>query len=94
MIVQTLGYTVRIQIEKSVTQSDIRKLFRRMNGFLGSEQSSKEGDLSRSVTPGFWSRSGEEREVPAVFLAAVQAATKGPCCVACLQTPFPCEAGR
>jgi len=66
-------------------------LFRGMNGFLGREQSGKEGDLSGSITPRFWSRGGEERELPPVFVAAVQAATKGACCVACVHTHFLAE---
>ena len=66
-------------------------LFRGMNGFLGREQFGKEGDLSGSATPRFWSRGGEERGIPPVFLAAVQAATKGAHCVACLHTHFLAE---
>lgn len=66
-------------------------LFRGMNGFLGREQFGKEGDLSGSATPRFWSRGGEERGIPPVFLAAVQAATKGAHCVACFHTHFLAE---
>jgi hypothetical protein len=66
-------------------------LFGGTNGFLGREQFGKEGDESGPVTPRFWSRGGEEREVPAVFLAAVQAATRGACCVACLHAHFLAE---
>lgn len=65
-------------------------LFRGMNGFLGREQFGKEG-VSGSATPRFWSRGGEERGIPPVFLAAVQAATKGAHCVACFHTHFLAE---
>jgi hypothetical protein len=61
-------------------------LFRGMNGFLDHEQFSKEGDLSGSAMPRFWSRSGEQREIPPVFAAAVRGATTGATCVGCSHT--------
>ena len=61
-------------------------LFHGMNGFLGREQFGKEGDLSTSAMPRFWSRSGEQREIPPVFAAAVRGATTGATCVGCSHT--------
>jgi hypothetical protein len=61
-------------------------LFHGMNGFLDREQFGKEGDLSASAMPRFWSRSGEQREIPPVFAAAVRAATTGATCVGCSHT--------
>jgi hypothetical protein len=58
-------------------------LFRGMNGFLDRKQFDKEGDLSGSAMPRFWSRSGEEREIPPAFAAAVRGATTGATCVGC-----------
>jgi len=57
-----------------------------MNGFLDREQFGKEGDLSGSAMPRFWSRSGEEREIPPAFVAAVRGATTGATCVGCCHT--------
>jgi hypothetical protein len=56
-------------------------LFRGMNGFLDTEQLGKEGDLSGWARPRFWSRGGEEREIPSVFTAAVRGATTGVTCL-------------
>ena len=61
-------------------------LFHGMNGFLDREQFGKEGDLSASAVPRFWSRSGEQREIPPVFAAAVRGATTGATCVGCSHT--------
>jgi hypothetical protein len=61
-------------------------LFRGMNGFLDREQFGKEGDLSASTMPRFWSRSGEQREIPPAFAAAVRGATTGATCVGCSHT--------
>jgi hypothetical protein len=59
-----------------------------VNGFLDAEQGDKENDLSCSATPRFWSRAGEEREIPAKFAAAVRAATLGSSCCGCSHTHF------
>jgi hypothetical protein len=56
-------------------------LFRGVNGFLQS------GD-GETALPHFWSRSGEEREIPALFAAAVQAATHGARCLGCSHAHF------
>jgi hypothetical protein len=61
-------------------------LFHGMNGFLDREQFGKEGDLSASAMPRFWSRSGEQREIPPAFAAAVRGATTGATCVGCSHT--------
>ena len=63
-------------------------LFRGVNGFLHSEEPEKESRLAGSAVPRFWSRSGEEREIPASFVAAVQAATDGVNCFGCSHTHF------
>ena len=63
-------------------------LFHGMNGFLDREQFGKEGDLSASAMPRFWSRSGEQREIPPAFVAAVRAATTGATCVGCSHTHY------
>jgi len=56
-------------------------LFRGVNGFL----QSGEGDTALLR---FWSRSGEEREIPPLFVAAVQAATHGASCLGCSHAHF------
>jgi hypothetical protein len=63
-------------------------LFRGVNGFLDAEEHGREGYLIGSVMPRFWSRAGEEREVPPIFAAAVQAATTGVSCFGCSHTHF------
>lgn len=62
-----------------------RVLFRGVDGFLESVVMEKENSPS---VPRFWSRSGEERETPPVFAAAVQAATQGATCFGCSHTHF------
>jgi hypothetical protein len=61
-------------------------LFRGVNGFLAGEPFGKEDHLPASAILRFWSRSGEEREVPPVFAAAVHGATTGATCVGCSHT--------
>lgn len=56
-------------------------LFRGVNGFL------QFGD-GKTALPRFWSRSGEEREIPPLFAAAVQAATHGASCLGCSHAHF------
>jgi hypothetical protein len=56
-------------------------LFRGVNGFLRSVK----GD---TALPRFWSRSGEEREIPPLFAAAVKAATHGAICLGCSHAHF------
>jgi len=59
-------------------------LFRGVNGLLDLEVLRAGSDLAgRSAIPVFWSRAGEMLGIPAVFAAAVGAATKGVSCVGC-----------
>ena len=63
-------------------------VFRGVNGFLDAGQSDKENHVTGSVIPRFWTRSGEEREIPPLFAAAVQAATIGAGCIGCSHIHF------
>ncbi len=63
-------------------------LFRGVNGFLDAEEPGNESHLAGSVMPRFWSRAGEDREVPPVFTAAVRAATVGAHCIGCSHNHF------
>jgi hypothetical protein len=54
-------------------------VFRGVNGFLPS------GDAD---VPRFWSRAGEERGIPPLFVAAVHAATLGASCLGCSHAHF------
>lgn len=66
-----------------------RVLFRGVNGLVDLELLRKGGDLAgRPVTPEFWSRAGEMLGIPAVFAAAVGAATKGVSCVGCSHSHY------
>lgn len=62
--------------------------FRGVNGFLQSGEGGKTNCLTGSGLPRFCSRSGEEREIPPVFVAAVQAATLGATCLGCAHAHF------
>jgi len=61
-------------------------LFRGVDGFLDAERDGNENDRSDSAMPRFWSRAGEEREIPVVFAPAVRAATLGARCCGCSHT--------
>ncbi len=63
-------------------------LFRGVNGFVAVEESGGEEQTAVSAVPRFWTRGGEERGIPAVFAAAVQAATVGAGCVGCSHDHF------
>lgn len=63
-------------------------LFRGVNGFLHSDEVDKGACSAGLVVPRFWSRSGEEREIPPLFVAAVQAATHGASCIGCSHAHF------
>lgn len=63
-------------------------LFRGVNGFLHCEELERQSSLTNSIMPRFWSRSGEVREIPSLFAAAVQAATHGASCFGCSHTHF------
>ena len=61
-------------------------LFRGVNGFL--ELLDEKADAARLIVPQFWSRGGEKKEIPSIFLAAVHAATKGATCAGCSHAHF------
>jgi hypothetical protein len=66
-----------------------RVLFRGVNGLVDLDLLRTGGDLAgRSVMPEFWSRGGEVLGIPAVFAAAVGAATKGANCVGCSHSHY------
>jgi hypothetical protein len=58
-------------------------VFRGVDGILEAELWGKDRHLAGSVVPKFWSRAGEEIEVPTKFQPAVRAATEGANCVGC-----------
>jgi len=63
-------------------------LFRAVNGFLEAGEIGPGDKPARSTPPRFWSRAGEEREIPSIFAAAVRAATLGSICCGCSHTHF------
>ncbi len=65
-----------------------RVVFRGVNGFLESANGREATGLAGSSVPRFWSRSGEEREIPPVFAAAAEAATRGARCFGCPHRHF------
>jgi hypothetical protein len=65
-----------------------RVLFRGVDGFLDAEQDGSENDLSCSAVPRFWSRAGEQSEIPLILVPAVQAATKGVFCIGCCHAHY------
>lgn len=62
-------------------------VFRGVNGFLDEERIEKRASSGPGL-PRFWSRAGEEREIPVLFAPAVQAATLGSSCYGCSHTHF------
>lgn len=65
-----------------------RVLFRGVNGFLDEERIGEKRPSRGPGLPRFWSRAGEEREIPVLFAPAVQAATLGSKCCDCSHTHF------
>ncbi|MHB8412682.1 MAG: hypothetical protein ACYDDI_12170 [Candidatus Acidiferrales bacterium] len=63
-------------------------LFRGVDGFLDHQPRGKKGGLLGPAIPRFWSGGGEEREVPAAFVAPIQAATLGASCIGCCHAHF------
>jgi len=64
-------------------------LFRGVNGLVDLDLLRLGSDLAgRSVTAEFWSRAGEMLGIPAVFAAAIGAATKGANCVGCSHSHY------
>jgi hypothetical protein len=59
------------------------ELFRGTQGYLALELWGKDKDLSGCVRPQFFTRSGEEIELPSGFTEAVKAVTSGVTCVNC-----------
>ncbi len=59
------------------------ELFRGAQGYLALELWGKDKDLSGCVRPQFFTRSGEEIELPAGFADAVKAVTSGVTCLNC-----------
>ena len=59
------------------------ELFRGVQGYLALELWGKDKDLSGCVRPQFFTRSGEEIELPTGFADAVKAVTSGVACVNC-----------
>ena len=59
------------------------ELFRGAQGYLALELWGKDKDLSGCVRPQFFTRSGEEIELPAGFADAVKAVTVGSTCLNC-----------
>src|ERR1700730_10047495 len=58
-------------------------VFRGVDGLLDFELWGRDRGSAGSVMPKFWSRAGDEIEVPAIFHPAVRAATEGASCVGC-----------
>ena len=71
-----------------------RVLFRGVNGFLSEERSDEGNGPSYEAIPRFWSRSGEGREIPTRFAAAVRAATLGSKCCGCSHVHFSLSPGE
>src|SRR6266478_2446154 len=64
-------------------------LFRGVNGLVDLDLLRLGSDLAgRSVTPEFWSRAGEMLGIPAVFAAAIGAATRGANCIGCSHSHY------
>jgi hypothetical protein len=63
-------------------------LFRGVNGFIEAGQIGPADKPACPTVPRFWSRAGEEREIPALFAAAIRAATLGSSCCGCSHTHF------
>lgn len=78
--------------EPDCTENDRRPslvntiLFRGLNGFL-TAGGSDTGPTGFSI-PRFWSRSGEEHEIPPIFESAVGAAARGSSCLGCSHVHF------
>ncbi|HEV3275573.1 MAG TPA: hypothetical protein VG860_02050 [Terriglobia bacterium] len=60
-----------------------RVVFDGADGYLDLELWKRDRALAGTVLPRFYSRAGEETEVPEVFRSAVMATTKGAACVRC-----------
>ncbi len=63
-------------------------MFRAKHGYLALELWGKDKELTGCVRPQFFTRSGEEVELPNGFDEAVKAATRGVNCLACSHPHF------
>lgn len=63
-------------------------LLRGVNGFLADDHLGGEVCHAAFTIPRFWTRTGEEREIPLAFAGAVQAATVGATCIGCSHNHF------
>jgi hypothetical protein len=63
-------------------------MFRAKHGYLALELWGKDKELAGCVRPQFFTRSGEEVELPSGFDEAVKAATRGVNCVGCSHPHF------
>src|SRR6202035_6197146 len=64
------------------------EMFRAKHGYLALELWGKDKEWNGCVRPQFFTRSGEEVELPSGFDEAVKAATRGVNCVACSHPHF------
>jgi hypothetical protein len=64
------------------------ELFRGEHGYLGLELWGKDRDLSGCVRPQFFTRSGEEIDLPLAFDEAIKAATSAVNCVGCVHPHY------
>ena len=67
---------------------EAEEVFRARHGYLSLELWGKDKELNGCVRPQFFTRSGEEVELPSQFDEAVKAATRGVNCVACSHPHF------
>jgi hypothetical protein len=67
---------------------EAEEVFRARHGYLSLELWGKDKELNGCVRPQFFTRSGEELELPGGFDEAVKAATRGVNCVACSHPHF------
>ena len=66
------------------------EVFRGTNGYLGLELCGKDQALSGSVLPQFFTRAGEDIEIPAGFVAPAKALTAAVNCVGCVSSHYLC----
>ena len=67
---------------------ETRVLFDGADGYLDLELWKRDRGLAGTILPRFYSRSGEETEIPEIFRTAVMAATKGVACVRCKHSHY------
>ena len=67
---------------------EAEEVFRAKHGYLALELWGKDKELNGCVRPQFFTRSGEEVELPSGFDEAVKAATRGVNCLACSHPHF------